>query len=72
MRTIGKHYSGPVQYSPYCDVCGIRWLRSDMTMKSDGTLVCPDDRDGRTSRELDVELALTVPPPNLVNGGSRG
>jgi len=54
MRTIGRHYAGPPRnWAEDCDVCGVRWHRSDLTVRTDGLLVCPDDRDGRCALELD-------------------
>lgn len=71
MRTIGRTYCGPTRnYSPHCDYCGVRWLRTDMTLTADGLLACPDDRDGKTARELDEEIANQSPPP-AVRGGQR-
>lgn len=58
LRTIGRTYTGPSRnWAEACDVCGVEWHRSEMTRLEDGVLVCPDDRDGKTTLELDREYA---------------
>lgn len=35
-----------------CDVCGVNWRRSQLRLREDGTLTCPDDTPGRDIVEL--------------------
>lgn len=61
MITIGRRHNGPRRdYQRVCDVCGVNWLRSKLRRVSDGFLVCPDDADGRWSKELDQANAQGV------------
>jgi hypothetical protein len=64
MRTIGRHYVGPRRnWAHACDYCGVTWLRSELTIDSEGLYSCPDDRDGRTAKEIDVLRAEAASEP---------
>lgn len=60
MRTIGKHYSGPLyNWTDTCDYCGTPWQRSDLTLDADGLLRCPQET-GMTLTELQQIAAAEV------------
>lgn len=72
MRTIGRRYSGPSRnWQEMCDYCGAQWLRSDLTLDPQGYLACPDDRDGRTVKEIDYQRAGDSSEPCIVRGKTR-
>src|SRR5262245_36856081 len=56
-----------------CDICGVQWLRSELARKADGTLVCPDDVDGRdvvTLNEGNAAAARAIEAqPRVYDGG---
>lgn len=70
MRTIGYKHRGPLRdHTSFCDYCGVAWLRSELTgPDEDGYFRCPDDRDGRSAKELDYIRALNSAEPAEVNG----
>lgn len=70
MRTIGFKHRGPIRdHTSFCDICGVAWLRSELTgPDEDGYFRCPDDREGRATKELDYTRALNASEPSEVNG----
>lgn len=54
MKTIPSKWSRAWRgdYECTCDVCGVRWRRSQLKRKADGLLYCPDDMDGRDAVTL--------------------
>lgn len=60
MRTIGKHYSGPLyNWTDMCDYCGTMWQRDQLTLDHDKLLRCPQE-DGLTLTELQEIAASEV------------
>jgi hypothetical protein len=58
MPTIGRTHTGPrPNRQRPCAVCGVVWLESDLTTNANGSLVCEDDREGRTELEVDMLIA---------------
>lgn len=65
MMTIGRTHRGPARdYQTACDVCGVNWLRSEMTATEDGLLLCPDDREGMRAIDLNRERAEAAGAPS--------
>ena len=57
MRTIPNKWSRSAprgDYSTTCDICGVRWRRSQLVRKADGLLYCPDDQPGRDAFTLSM------------------
>lgn len=54
MATIGRRwdFSNRGDYSSRCDVCGVRYPRSQLRRKPDGLLYCQDDAEGRDKATL--------------------
>lgn len=72
MITIGRRYSGPRRnYACPCDYCGVMWHRHELVLDGNGYLACPDDRDGRTEKELDALRAEGALEPTVVRGRTR-
>lgn len=70
MRTIGYKHRGPLRdHTSFCDICGVAWLRSELTgPDDDGYFRCPDDAEGRATKTLDYIRALNSSQPSEVNG----
>lgn len=48
MRTIGRHWPKDAprgDYPALCDICGVKWRRSQLYRSRSGLLVCPQDAD---------------------------
>jgi hypothetical protein len=45
MRTIGRRRPSDSRgdYPALCDLCGVKWWRSQLSRGAGGLLVCPDD-----------------------------
>lgn len=72
MRTIGRRYSGPSRnWEEECSYCGVTWLRSELTLDVAGYLACPDDRDGRTAKEIDYQRAADSGEADIIRGRTR-
>jgi hypothetical protein len=73
MSTIGRHHTGTrrdmTQHCAYCDVV---WLMSEMRQDGNGFWACPDDQDGRTSREIDGERAIDSAEPTALRSKGNG
>ena len=68
MLTIPRNQDrGGGDYPCDCDICGVRWMRSDMRLTDGGLLACPDEGDGLEAQEcLDANSELeTVPDITL-------
>lgn len=80
MLTVGRRWPGSApkgDYACLCDICGVRWRRSQLVEMADGLLYCPDDADGRdpvTLGKLEAANAKQAgtlkPKPNPEGGGS--
>ncbi len=60
MRTIGRRWPRDAprgDYPALCQICGVKWRRSQLTIGAGGLLVCPDD-------EGDTRVAA---PPRVMN-----
>jgi hypothetical protein len=70
MLTISRHFNGTRRdFAADCDVCGVKWHRSEMVRNGDGLLVCPDDREGKTATELGYEEMIAAADPSpLIRG----
>jgi hypothetical protein len=47
---VGRHWPKRAprgDFSAECDICGVVWRRSQLELKADGFLYCPDDVSGR-------------------------
>ena len=56
MRTIGKLWATNAPYGDYpayCDYCGVKWRRSQLTRDGDGLFRCPDEGSFKSRTELD-------------------
>lgn len=77
-RTIGRHRpkKSPIgDYETLCDLCGIAYLRSDLTKDQyEGRLRCRDCVSERSPMELDQGNALAATRPGrrgiLKDGGN--
>ena len=62
-RTIGRHWPKTARrgdYQAMCDHCGVLWRRSQLHRDGAGSLVCPDEGDGRDSVTLDALNAASA------------
>lgn len=72
MRTIGYRYFGPSRnYTDECSYCGVTYHRSDLTLDVAGYLACPDDRSGRTAKEIDYQRAGDSGDADVIRGKTR-
>jgi len=72
LRTIGTRWprSAPLyDHQASCAYCGVPWRRSQLRKDRSGLLSCPDEGDGLTALECDLEAARNArdgiprPPP---------
>lgn len=69
---IGRRYIGRTrEYLDVCDQCGVTFHRGDLVLGVDGLLVCPDDRDGMTALEIDMQRAIDASEVTVVEGKKR-
>lgn len=59
-----------------CDICGCRWLRSELHKDTTGRLVCPQEGDGPDELALSMEVSARAARPRYVplpdGGGNYG
>jgi hypothetical protein len=68
MSTIGDHWpsDAPRGDRPaMCDYCGVYWPRSQLRKDAEGKWACPDEGDGLTMTELDMENLARMRRPYL-------
>lgn len=71
MRTIGKHYQGPLfNWTDMCDYCGTPWPRHQLTLDADQQLRCPNET-GLTVTELQQLAAAEVGTIEPIKGKTR-
>lgn len=72
MPTIGRRHVGGRDSQAPCDICGVNWLLSELRENAEGHWECPDDRGGRTGRELDDIRALAALEVNPSSAPRKG
>lgn len=73
MPTIGRRHAGRRRdTTSFCDICGVAWLRSELTgPDDDGYFRCPDDADGRATKELDYQRAINASEVQTIQGADQ-
>jgi len=52
----------PKNYRRVCDICGVPYMRTDLTKRQDGLFYCPEDNDRWTTKEKSTIAAQAKKP----------